>query len=941
MKKPSRRSRSQTSAPRDRAAGSSPPSSPPRSQHSATPDRLQQIAQLGQSGDLQTAAQRCQQFLQQHPQDATAWHLLSVIRSQQQQWQLALEPIEIALQLVPDRADFLSQAGVVYCGMGQLKRGIAAYQQALQLQPALHHTRFNLGLAWQKLGKIHRAEAAYQDLLDRQPEHAPARLQLGNLAQQQKQFLKAIEHYRQAIQQDAQLTTAWCNLGVALQAIGDLESAKPAFQTALQQNPDYVEAHNGLGAIYEQQEQAETARYHYRQALDRQPDHLPALINWANLHLRLEEFAIAESTLQQILQQQPDRVAALDQQIKLSLLTATWDDWPRQIDRFKRAFQTASTQCSSSPATEDLITPLNSLYLPFSAAEQQVIAQQYVQSLEQRMVDVKQQFQDWVVQHPVDRSHHTKIRLGYVSGDFRYHAVGQLILRLFELHDRQKFAVFAYSLGLNDQSLERQKFERDCDCFREMQGQSVLTIAQQVYQDEIDILIDLAGYTNYACPELFCLQPAPLQINYLGYPGTLGAAYIDYIITDTTIAPPSIAQHFTEQCIYLPETYQLNCYPYPEAVDRVASPNSAFLATNPTDAAILDPIQQELALRSLVSPQQLRQAQGLPSHGFVFCCFNKVQKIEPTMFAVWMRILQQVPQSILWLLSDRPEVETQLRSQAAQQGIQPDRLQFAPRVPKEQHLQRLRAADLFLDTQYYNAHVTASDALWAGVPVLTLQGETFASRVGASLLHAIGLPDLITHSLEEYEQFAVHLATHKTALKAFQHWLGHRRSTCALFNTAQTIRDLESGYALIWQQHQAGLPPVHVHVVRDDIARDDIAVSDALHSNALDNDIANNLDRIDIKHNYIISNDSHDIASNSHCSQRNVSRETIPVSIAAEVSLTARADVGFQNWLHQMQGSLLITTYQAGKILLVGAVDHQITLLARSVQRPMGVAVSG
>lgn len=877
---------------------------------------MREIAQLGQAGDLTMSAQRCQQFLQQHPQNADGWHLLSVIRFQQQQWQPALEYIQTALQLAPDRAEFLSQAGVVLCSMGRVSDGMESYQQALVLQPDLSHTRFNLGLALQKQGQFDRAQQTYRELLDRQPDYALAHLQLGNIAQQQKQFFIAIDHYRQAVAQTPHLTIAWCNLGVALQAIGDLEAAQAAFQTALSQNPDYAEAHNGLGAIYERQEQSDAARHHYCQALDRQPDHLPALINWANLHLRLEEFAIAEAALQQILQRQPDRVAALDQLIKISLLTVRWDDWQDRIATFYQAFRAASAQYSPHQLSDCLVAPLNSLYLPFSAIEQQQIAQQYAQILETQTTSLKQQFQRWIAQQPnrADRFQPHKIRLGYVSGDFRYHAVGQLILRLFEWHDRQQFEVYAYSLGPDDGSMERRKFERDCDRFQDVKGQTAMAIAQQIYLDQIDILIDLAGYTNYACPELFALRPAPLQVNYLGYPGTLGATYIDYVVTDRTIAPPSLSDALTETCLYLPHTYQLNCYPYPESDQDVGVDSSAQQ-------------RAEAGFAELAARNALRQSQGLPIDAFVFCCFNKVQKIEPTIFASWMRILVQVPDSVLWLLSDRPAVETQLRAQAAQQGIAPDRLRFAARLPKVQHLQRLSAADLFLDTRYYNAHVTASDALWAGVPVITILGETFASRVGASLLQAVGLPDLITHSLTEYEQLAVCLATDRAALTAVQQLLKQARSTGALFDTAQTIRDLETGYQLIWQRHQAGLAPAAITIDRE------LAFPDR--SDAISASISTLMSTLPS-----VESSSQPLPT----AQQNPSialARSLPEAIAPDHQITCVADAGFQDWLTQMQGSLLITTYQAGKVLLVGCRQQQITLTARSFQRPMGVAVSG
>ncbi|HEY9657980.1 MAG TPA: DUF4915 domain-containing protein, partial [Allocoleopsis sp.] len=373
-----------------------------------------------------------------------------------------------------------------------------------------------------------------------------------------------------------------------------------------------------------------------------------------------------------------------------------------------------------------------------------------------------------------------------------------------------------------------------------------------IQQDAIDILIDLAGYTDYACPELFALRPAPLQINYLGYPGTLGADYIDYIIADTTVIPPDLAACFTEHCLYLPDTYQLNSY-------------------------------QALAPLSPSPPPS--------SASFIFGCFNKCEKIEPTIFATWMQILAQVPHSLLWLLSDRPDTETHLKAAAQTHGIDPARLVFVPRLPKTAHLDRHQQVDLFLDTLYYNAHVTASDALWSGTPVLTLLGHTFASRVAASLLTAAGLSELITHSLEEYSHLAIHLATHPEDLHRLQAKLTTNPAELPLFNTPRTIRHLEAGYHLIWQRHQSGLPPTATWVEQS----------------------------------------SSPSLLPSPSSSPSPGHDTITCTI----------DAGFHQWLSQANGSLLLTTYQSGKVILVGWNGQQATLFPRPFAQPMGLAIDG
>lgn len=854
----------------------------------AVAQQLQRITQLGQAGNLTEAAAQCQQFLKRQPNNSQALHLLSVISLQQGQPEQALAHIQRAIKLDSKVADFHSHAGVIHCTLGNFEAGIACYQKALVLQPHSVHTRFNLALALQKLGQLEAAEQIYLALVTDQPEYVAAYQHLGNLYQQREQFSTAILYYQQAIQRQPQLAAAWCNLAVAWQATGETQQAAHAFQQALEINPNYVEAHNGLGAVYEKQERAAQALQQYQQAVALQPDYIPALTNLGNIYLRLEQFSEAEAVYQQILQLQPNNLHSLDNYVKLLLMACCWSSLSELIALLRQAIEANRSQ--SSPIN---LSPLNSLFLPFSAEEQQGIAQSYAEVIDRRMANLRQQLQeDWGSR---DIRKQGSIRLGYVSGDFRYHAVGQLILKLFELHDREAFTVFAYSFSPDDGSLERQKLMQDCDCFRDVQSCTPIEVARQVYQDEIDILIDLSGYTNYACPELFALRPAPLQVNYLGYPATSGASYIDYIITDTVITPPDLASTLTEACLYLPETYQINCYPYPE---------------------------EDSAQRAAESKAQLKQQNGLPLDAFVFCCFNKSQKIEPALFSVWMRILQQVPNSVLWLLSDRPEAEQNLRLQAAEHGIDPNCLIFAPRVAKADHLIRHQCADLFLDTLYYNAHVTASDALWAGTPLITVLGNTFASRVAASLLTAVELPELITQNLTDYERCAIRLAIHSTELQQLKDRLAQNRFHASLFNTARTVKHLEAGYQMIWERYQAGLKPVAV------------AVTPSVESQTADVK----------KSGSTLNTQAATLKQSAESNPQPIVASTLPPlseTPSPDQTISCTADAGFIDWLSRVNGSLLITTYQAGKVLLVGWNGQQVTLLGRQFSKPMGVAIAG
>jgi protein O-GlcNAc transferase len=365
-----------------------------------------------------------------------------------------------------------------------------------------------------------------------------------------------------------------------------------------------------------------------------------------------------------------------------------------------------------------------------------------------------------------------RIRLGYLSGDFHQHATACLMAELFECHDRDRFEVFAYSYGPDDNSPMRARLNSAFDRFVEIRGLSHREAARSIHADKVDILVDLKGYTHHARPAIPAFRPAPVQVSYLGYPGTMGADFIDYVIVDPFVVPDSQQAFFLERLVHLPGSYQVN--------DR---------------------------RREVTSARTSRQDWGLPAEGLVFCSFNNSYKISPAIFDVWMRLLRSVPGSVLWLLEANELVRGNLRSEAGKRGVDPGRLIFAPVVPSAEHLGRHRHANLFLDTLPCNAHTTASDALWAGLPVLTCRGATFAGRVAGSLLTAIGMPELITESLEEYERTALALAGDPQRLIALRDKLESNRDASALFDLPQCALHIEAAYTRMWQNWCSGQRP--------------------------------------------------------------------------------------------------------------------------------------
>lgn len=366
-----------------------------------------------------------------------------------------------------------------------------------------------------------------------------------------------------------------------------------------------------------------------------------------------------------------------------------------------------------------------------------------------------------------------KIRLGYLSCDFHEHATMLLLIEVLEAHDRERFQLIAYSYGPDDGLSLRRRLEKTCDEFIDIQSQTIAQAAETIHSHGIDILIDLKGFTSGSRTEILTYRPAPIQVNYLGFPGTLGGELCDYIITDHYITPPQSATDYSESFAYLPNSYQ----PHSRHSPIAATPS--------------------------------RSQANLPETGFVFCCFNQSYKITPDIFDVWCQLLAHCPGSVLWLLHD-PMAEGNLRSQAMQRGVLPNRLIFANHVGQAEHLGRLPLADLVLDTLPYNAHTTASDALWAGVPIVTCSGDTFASRVAGSLLLAIDLPELITTNLADYYQLALKLATNPKALLVLKEKLAQQRLTTPLFDVINYTLDLENLYEQMWAIHLSGKRPPEI-----------------------------------------------------------------------------------------------------------------------------------
>ena len=538
----------------------------------------------------------------------------------------------------------------------------------------------------------------------------------------------------------------------------DLEGAERLLRRAIAANPAYAPACNSLGMALCDQRRLDEGAAFFRRALELDPAYVLARINLAHVLVvgnRLEE-AVAHYA--EVLRHDPANAKARAGRLKPLLDLCDWDAAEGEvallIDQWRR---------DPGDPVLSALTPFASLLVPFPPEMRFDIARRYSDRIVSRIA------REAPFRRPARREG-AKLRIGYASGTFHNHPGAHLAAGLFELHDRSRFEVFAYSFGIDDGSEYRRRLAAAFDRFVDVRTEPYRATAQRIVDDQIDVLVDLRGHTDGSRPEVFALRPAAIQVCFLGYPGTTGAPFIDYLVADPVVAPRADWQWFSEKVVWMPASYQVN-----DASQQLA------------DAALS------------------RAEFGLPENGFVFCAFNKHYKIEREAFALWMRLLSAVPGSVLWLLGGAGE--ERLRQAAARAGVDPQRVVFARKLPKPAHLGRHRLADLFVDTYYVNAHTTASDALWAGLPVLTCPGPTFAGRVGASLLRAVGLPELILNDLAAYEARALDLARHPERLAELRAKLATNRLAMPLFDTARFTRDLERAYERMWQIHRGGGTP--------------------------------------------------------------------------------------------------------------------------------------
>jgi predicted O-linked N-acetylglucosamine transferase (SPINDLY family) len=568
----------------------------------------------------------------------------------------------------------------------------------------------------------------------------------------------ALKSYDKAIALNPNYFQAFNNRANALLDFHLPEDALKDYRKAISLNKSYVNGWVGCGNALSILARYADALLAYDDALTLNPNRTDAWVGRGNVLCELRRYDEAVAAYDKALSIKPDLECIEGGRLNAKLNLCNWERLDEELNNLTESVR--SGKADTDPLVILRLSDSSDVHLRCARSR---IAGKHPQK-------IKSVWKNTIYQHE-------KIHVGYVSADLHEHATAHLMAELFELYDEARFSITAFSLGRDDKSDMRRRLVSAFDRFVDCRMLSDYQVASAIADAEIDILVDLKGFTQDARTNIFAYRPAPVQVNYLGYPGTMGAPYIDYIIGDATLLSATDEPFYTEKLVQLPNSYQPN--------DRK---------------------------RQISSKVFTRREMGLPESGFVFCCFNDSYKILPPTFASWMRILKSVERSILWLLAETQTAALNLKKQAEICSIDPSRLAFANRLDLPEHLSRHQLGDLFLDTLPYNAHTTASDALWAGVPVLTQAGNAFAGRVAASLLNAVGLPELITHSAEEYEALAVELALHPEKLKAIKQKLARNRLTMPLFNTPLYTRHLEAAYEAMYQRYQAGLPPDHIAV---------------------------------------------------------------------------------------------------------------------------------
>ena len=707
------------------------------------------------------------------------------------QLQVSIKMFETAISLKPDYAEAHKNLGITLRSLGNLEAAVNSLEKAIKIEPNYVDAHYNLAITFKDFGDLDAAVKSYERAITLNPNFAEAHNNLGNVFKDLDRLDAAVKSYERAIASNQKLSEAHYNLGVALKQLKQLDAAVRSLNNAITLKPDYAHAHNNLGSCFTLLGQMSLAIDCYKKALAIKPDYAEAhnsLGNVLNILGQIKagakcfekaieinpNFAEAHNSLGNLFRKlkqrdnaqlcyerafaiKPDMDFILGSLLNNKMNLCEWDNFSDQLKNLRDKINN----------NKEVIGPFSLLGLIDDPALQRKTSEIFTN-----------------YHYPHDHSlpkinfysKHKKIRIGYFSGDFKVHPVAYLTAELYELHDRNCFEIHAFSLGKNTKDEMNLRVKAGVDQFHDVQLMSHKEVVLLARSLEIDIAVDLGGFSGNSRPKVFAMSAAPIQISYIGFLGTMGADYYDYLIADPIMIPKKNQKYFVEKIAYLP-SFQVN--------DSKDLPPKISFSRNDV---------------------------GLPEQGFVFCCFNNTYKFTPDVFDSWARILQSVEGSVLIVYASNDSSKTNLTKEIVRRGVEAERLILGESIPKPEYLARYRVADLFLDTHPYNAGTTASDALRMGLPMLTLLGDSYQSRMGASILSALNLPELITTTAKEYESLAIELASNPEKLKAIKDKLASNLSTAPLYNTPLFTKNLESAFTEMYERYHQGLEPDHIYV---------------------------------------------------------------------------------------------------------------------------------
>jgi predicted O-linked N-acetylglucosamine transferase (SPINDLY family) len=616
----------------------------------------------------------------------------------------------------------------------------------------------NRGNALNELGRHDEALLSHDRAVDLNPDFAEAWANRGVTLSELRCYEKALASYDRAIKINPNHANAWSNRGNLLNDLKRHGEALISCDRSIEIDPNHAEAWYNRGNCFMDLKREEDALHSYEKAIEIRSDFAEAWSNRGNALRSLKRYEEAVASYQRSIDLKPNIPYVLGDLLHTQMKICDWSN----LQQWREILQERLLAGEKASAPFPVLGLFDSPWLQKKCAE----------------VYAKDQLSPTIqlgAAHP--RTQRNKIRVGYFSMDFREHPVSHLMAGLIECHDRSEFEIYGFSFGINTDDRMRQRLEKAFDKFFEVRDLSELDIARLAQEQELDIAVDLGGYTQDSRPRIFAHRAAPIQINYLGYPGTMGSGSIDYLIADPVLIPDDLQSAYSEKIIYLPNSYQVND-------------------------------SKRLTSDRIFTREEL----GLPPSGFVFCCFNNPWKMTPEILSSWARILAAVSNSVLWLFNDNPFSMHHLKAEAKTRGIPEAKLTMAESLPNSEHLARYPMADLFLDTFPYGAHTSASDSLWAGVPVVTRLGTSFASRVAASLLNALALPELVTRDLDEYESLAIELATNSEKFARVKSKLARNRLTSPLFDTKGYTKHLELAFKIAHDRYQSNIAPNHIHL---------------------------------------------------------------------------------------------------------------------------------